>query len=199
MRDPRLRARVTPDEPMGCKRVLFTNRWLPALSRPDVTLVDVRMPPSRTDEGLRVAVAARARIPGIPVVVLSQYVETSYLDELLADGAGAVGYLLKDRVAAVGEFLDGLRRVAGGGTVLDPAVIAQLLAGQRKLPALSAREREVLALMAEGHSNTAIQRRLVLSAGAVEKHVGNIFAKLALPPHHDQHRRVLAVLRYLNG
>ncbi|WP_035856558.1 response regulator transcription factor [Cryptosporangium arvum] len=167
--------------------------------RPDVAIVDVRMPPSRTDEGLRAVLAARARVPGAPALVLSQYVETSGLDDLLADGAGAIGYLLKDRVAAVGEFLDGLRRVAGGGTVLDPAVIAELLASRRRLPALSAREREVLGLMAEGHSNTAIQRRLVLSAGAVEKHIGNIFAKLGLPPDHDQHRRVLAVLAYLNG
>ncbi|GAA0269088.1 response regulator transcription factor [Cryptosporangium japonicum] len=167
--------------------------------RPDVAVVDVRMPPSRTDEGLRAALAARAQVPGAPVLVLSQYVETAGLDDLLADGAGAIGYLLKDRVAAVGEFLDGLRRVAGGGTVLDPAVIAELLASRRTPPALSAREREVLALMAEGLSNTAIQRRLVLSAGAVEKHIGNIFAKLGLPPDHDQHRRVLAVLAYLNG
>ena len=169
---------------------------------PDVSVVDVRMPPTHTDEGLRAAIAARAQLPGAPVLVLSQYVEASYAADLLADGAGAVGYLLKDRVARVGEFLDALRRVAGGATVLDPQVIAQLLTGQRRdnaLAALTARERELLGLMAEGHSNTAIARRLVLSASAVEKHIGNVFAKLGLPPDDSQHRRVLAVLAYLGG
>jgi DNA-binding NarL/FixJ family response regulator len=170
--------------------------------RPDVSVVDVRMPPTHTDEGLRAAITARAQLPGAPVLVLSQYVEASYAAELVADGSGAVGYLLKDRVARVEEFLDALARVADGGTVLDPQVIAQLLAGQRRdgaLGALTARERELLALMAEGHSNTAIARRMVLSASAVEKHIGSIFAKLGLPPDGTQHRRVLAVLAYLRA
>jgi DNA-binding NarL/FixJ family response regulator len=170
--------------------------------RPDVSVVDVRMPPTHTDEGLRAALTARSQVPGAPMLVLSQYVEASYATELLADGSGAVGYLLKDRVARVEEFLDALSRVASGATVLDPQVIAQLLAGQRRggtLEALTARERELLALMAEGHSNTAIAQRLVLSASAVEKHIGNIFAKLGLPPDDLQHRRVLAVLAYLKA
>ena len=170
--------------------------------QPDVSVVDVRMPPSHTDEGLRAAIEVRSRLPGAPMLVLSQYVEASYAGDLLADGAGAVGYLLKDRVARVEEFLDALDRVARGATVLDPQVVAQLLAGQRRgdpLGMLTARERELLALMAEGHSNTAIARRLVLTASAVEKHIGNIFAKLGLPPDDAQHRRVLAVLAYLRG
>ncbi|WP_123560875.1 response regulator transcription factor [Kitasatospora cineracea] len=170
--------------------------------RPDVSVVDVRMPPTHTDEGLRAAITARAQLPGAPVLVLSQYVEAGYAAELVADGAGAVGYLLKDRVARVAEFLDALARVADGGTVLDPQVIAQLLAGQRRegaLGALTARERELLALMAEGHSNTEIARRMVLSASAVEKHIGSIFAKLGLPPDDTQHRRVLAVLAHLRA
>jgi DNA-binding NarL/FixJ family response regulator len=170
--------------------------------RPDVSVVDVRMPPTHTDEGLRAAITARSRVPGAPMLVLSQYVEASYAGDLLADGSGGVGYLLKDRVARVGEFLDALDRVARGGTVLDPQVIAQLLAGQRRhsaLEALTRRERELLGLMAEGHSNTAIAARLVLSASAVEKHIGNVFAKLGLPPDDTQHRRVLAVLAYLRG
>jgi len=170
--------------------------------RPDVSIVDVRMPPSHTDEGLRAAVEARAKVPGSPVLVLSQYVEVSYADDLLADGRGAVGYLLKDRVADVSEFLDGLRRVASGGTVLDPEVVAQLFARRRRhdpVKTLTPREREVLGLMAEGRSNTAIARRLVVTEGAVEKHVRNIFTKLDLPPDDEQHRRVLAVLAYLKG
>ena len=170
--------------------------------RPDVSVVDVRMPPTYTDEGLRAAMTARAQLPGAPMLVLSQYVEASYAGDLLADGSGAVGYLLKDRVARVEEFLDALHRVARGAAVLDPQVVAQLLAGQRRaspLAALTARERELLALMAEGHSNTAIAQRLVLSASAVEKHIGNIFAKLGLPPDDAQHRRVLAVLAYLRA
>ena len=170
--------------------------------RPDVSVVDVRMPPTHTDEGLRAAITARSQLPGAPMLVLSQYVEASYAADLLADGSGAVGYLLKDRVARVEEFLDALVRVAGGATVLDPQVVAQLLAGQRKrnaLEALTGRERELLALMAEGHSNTEIARRLVLSASAVEKHIGNVFAKLGLPPDDAQHRRVLAVLAYLRA
>jgi DNA-binding NarL/FixJ family response regulator len=170
--------------------------------RPDVSVVDVRMPPSHTDEGLRAAVEARRLVPGTPVLVLSQYVEVSYADDLLADRSGAVGYLLKDRVAAITEFLDALNRVAGGGTVLDPEVVGQLLARRRRddpLRQLTPREREVLGLMAEGRSNTAIAKALVVSDGAVEKHVRNIFTKLTLPPDDEQHRRVLAVLAYLRS
>ena len=168
--------------------------------KPDVSIVDVRMPPSHTDEGLRAAVAARARVPGSPILVLSQYVEVSYADDLLADRLGAVGYLLKDRVSEVAEFLDALQRVAGGATVLDPEVVGQLLVRRRRddpLRNLTPREREVLALMAEGRSNTAIARKMVVTEGAVEKHVRNIFTKLGLPPDDEQHRRVLAVLTYL--
>jgi len=169
--------------------------------RPDVAVVDVRMPPTHTDEGLRAAVQARSLVPGSPVLVLSQYVEVSYADDLLADRRGGVGYLLKDRVADIADFLDALARVAGGGTVLDPEVIAQLVArrGRGPLDALTPREREVLALMAEGRSNTSIARHLVVTEGAVEKHVKNIFTKLDLPPDEEQHRRVLAVLTYLGG
>ncbi|GGW52526.1 DNA-binding response regulator [Streptomyces galilaeus] len=170
--------------------------------RPDVSVVDVRMPPTHTDDGLRAAITARGQLPGAPMLVLSQYVEVSYAADLLADGSGAVGYLLKDRVARIEEFLDTLDRVAHGATVLDPQVIAQLLAGQRRgnaLGALTVRERQILALMAEGCSNTAIARLLVVSASAVEKNIGNIFAKLGLPPDDAQHRRVLAVLTYLRG
>jgi DNA-binding NarL/FixJ family response regulator len=170
--------------------------------RPGLVVVDVRMPPTHTDEGLRAAIAARSQLPGAPILVLSQYVEASYAGDLLADGSGAVGYLLKDRVARVGEFLDALDRVARGATVLDPQVIAQLLAGQRRdnaLGTLTARERQLLALMAEGHSNTAIAQRLVISASAVEKHISSVFAKLGLPPDDAQHRRVLAVLAYLGA
>jgi DNA-binding NarL/FixJ family response regulator len=170
--------------------------------RPDVSIVDVRMPPSHTDEGLRAAVEARGKVPGTPVLVLSQYVEVSYADDLLADGKGGIGYLLKDRVSDVSDFLDGLARVAAGGTVLDPEVVAQLFARRRRgdpLRSLTAREREVLGLMAEGRSNTAIARHLVVTEGAVEKHVRNIFTKLDLPPDDEQHRRVLAVLAYLKA
>ncbi|MEV8513292.1 response regulator transcription factor [Dactylosporangium sp. NPDC051484] len=170
--------------------------------RPDVAIVDVRMPPSHTDEGLRAAVEARARVPKTPILVLSQYVEVSYADDLLADRAGAVGYLLKDRVSEVAEFLDAMQRVAAGATVLDPEVVGQLLVRRRRddpLRSLTPREREVLGLMAEGRSNTAIARKLVVTDGAVEKHVKNIFTKLDLPPDDEQHRRVLAVLAYLQG
>ncbi|WP_412544256.1 response regulator transcription factor [Longispora sp. K20-0274] len=168
--------------------------------RPDVSIVDVRMPPSHTDEGLRAAVEARRLVPGTPVLLLSQYVEVSYADDLLADARGAIGYLLKDRVVDLDDFLDGLRRVAGGGTVLDPEVVSQLMVRRRRndpLATLTPREREVLELMAEGYSNTAVARRLVVTEGAVEKHVRNIFTKLDLPQDSDQHRRVLAVLAYL--
>jgi DNA-binding NarL/FixJ family response regulator len=170
--------------------------------RPDISVVDVRMPPSHTDEGLRAAVEARRRVPRSPILVLSQYVEVSYADDLLADGSGAIGYLLKDRVAAISDFLDAVGRVAAGGTVLDPDVVAQLLVRRRRddpLRTMTAREQEVLGLMAEGRSNTNIARTLVVSDGAVEKHVGNIFAKLMLPPDNEQHRRVLAVLAYLRN
>ena len=170
--------------------------------QPDVSIVDVRMPPTHTDEGLRAAVRIRADRPGAPVLVLSQYVEVSYADDLLADRRGAVGYLLKDRVAAIAEFLDALDRVAAGGTVLDPEVVAQLLVRRKAhdpLQTLTAREREVLTLMAEGRSNTAIARHLVVSEGAVEKHVRNIFTKLDLPVDEDMNRRVLAVLAFLRS
>ncbi|MCU7729742.1 response regulator transcription factor [Actinoplanes sp. KI2] len=170
--------------------------------KPDVSIVDVRMPPTHTDEGLRAAVEARGLVPGTPILVLSQYVEVSYADDLLADRLGAVGYLLKDRVSQVGEFLEGLRRVAGGGTVLDPEVVSQLLVRRRRddpLRNLTPREREVLELMAEGLSNTAIARKMVVTDGAVEKHVRNIFTKLDLHQDEEQHRRVLAVLAYLQG
>ncbi|MFC4056810.1 response regulator [Planomonospora corallina] len=171
--------------------------------RPDVSVVDVRMPPGFTDEGLRAAVEARRRVPGAPVLILSQYVEVSYADDLLADARGAVGYLLKDRVVDVDDFMGGLRSVAAGGTVFDPQVVAQLMVRRRRddpLASLTPREREVLSLMAEGRSNPAIGRRLVVSDGAVEKHVRNIFAKLGLHVEDgDQHRRVLAVLAYLRA
>lgn len=169
---------------------------------PDIAVVDVRLPPSFTDEGLRVALEARTRTPGFPVLVLSQYVEQLYARELLADGEGAVGYLLKDRVADGDEFVDAVRRVACGGTVMDPQVIARLVARPRRrrpLEQLTEREREVLSLMAEGRSNAAIAQRLSLSEGSIAKHTTSIFAKLGLAPSDDDHRRVLAVLAYLGG
>jgi DNA-binding NarL/FixJ family response regulator len=169
---------------------------------PDVAVVDIRMPPTHTDEGIRAAIAIRRDYPDVGVLVFSQYVETRYATQLLADGAGGVGYLLKERVADVRDFLDALTRVAGGGTALDPEVITQLLGAGRRAGAvgdLSDREREVLSLMAEGRSNAAIANELVISQGGVEKHVANIFAKLELPPSQDDHRRVLAVLRYLQA
>jgi DNA-binding NarL/FixJ family response regulator len=167
--------------------------------RPDLAIVDVRMPPTFTDEGLRAALAARKELPGLPVLVLSQYVEESYAVELLSGGAGGVGYLLKERVADVADFLDAVRRVAAGGTAIDPDVIAQLMARGRRNPldALTARETEVLGLMAQGLSNTAIANSLVVSHGAVEKHIGNIFSKLGLEASAEEHRRVRAVLTYL--
>jgi DNA-binding NarL/FixJ family response regulator len=169
---------------------------------PDVAIVDVRMPPTHTDEGLRAAVEARQEVPGTAVLVLSQYVEVAYADELLADGAGGVGYLLKDRVADVDTFLSALEDVVGGGTVLDPQVVAQLFARRRAddpVRRLTPREREVLGLIAEGHSNGAIARLLVVTPGAVEKHTQHIFAKLGLAQDEDQHRRVMATLAYLRG
>ena len=170
--------------------------------RPDVAVVDVRLPPTFTDEGLRAVIEARAQIPGLPVLVLSQYVEQLYARELLADRAGGVGYLLKDRVFKVRQFVDAVRQVAGGGTAMDPEVIAQLLtkrAGDEPLLALTPREQEVLGLMAEGRSNAAIAARLYITEKAVSKHTNSIFTKLGLPPSEDDNRRVLAVLAYLNG
>ena len=171
-----------------------------AALRPEIAIVDVRMPPTHTDEGLRAALEVRRLVPETAILVLSQYVEERYALELIGSNAEGVGYLLKDRVADVAEFLDAVRRVAGGGTALDPEVIAQLLGRRRRgnpLEALSPREREVLALMAEGRSNAAIAAELVVTDGAVEKHVSNIFAKLGLPATANDHRRVLAVLTYL--
>ena len=167
--------------------------------RPDLAIVDVRMPPTFTDEGLRAALEARTAIPELPVLVLSQYVEERYAAELLASGAGGVGYLLKERVADVAEFVDAVHRVARGGTCIDQEVIAQLMARKRRNPVdgLTPREREVLGLMAQGLSNVAIARTLVVSDGAVEKHIGNIFTKLGLEQSGEEHRRVRAVLAYL--
>ena len=165
---------------------------------PDAVVVNVRMPPTFTDEGLRAALVVRQRWPEVGVLVLSQYVEERYASELLSGRPHGVGYLLKDRVADVAEFLDALDRVATGGSVLDPEVVAQLLARSRHpLAALTPREREVLALMAEGRSNAAIAAALVVGEGAVAKHINSIFSKLQLPPADRDHRRVLAVLRYL--
>jgi DNA-binding NarL/FixJ family response regulator len=168
--------------------------------QPHAAIVDVRLPPSFRDEGIRAALQARREHPGLPVLVLSQYVEHDYAAELLKDGSGGVGYLLKDRVARVSEFLDALTRVAAGGTAMDPEVIAQLLSRRANDPIsrLTPREREVLALMAEGHGNTTIAERLVVTDNAVHKHIASIFAKLDLPPTDSGHRRVLAVLAYLN-
>ena len=176
---------------------------LPALMnhRPDVAVVDVRLPPTFTDEGLQAAVAARTELPGLPIL-LSQHVEQLYARELLTDGAGGVGYLLKDRVSNVGQFIDAVRRVAAGGTVMDPEVVAQLLARRRRddpLADLTPREREVLASMAEGRSNAAIATKLFVTEKAISKHINNIFSKLGLPPSDDDNRRVLAVLAYLNS
>jgi DNA-binding NarL/FixJ family response regulator len=170
--------------------------------RPDVSVVDVRMPPSQRDEGLRASIEARRRVPGTPILVLSQYVERQYATELLADRAGGVGYLLKDRVGDIPEFMDALRRVARGGTALDPEVVAQLMvrnAPDEPLSALTPREREVLAAMAEGRTNVGIAKLLSITEGAAEKHISNIFGKLELPDSQNDHRRVLAVLTYLNS
>jgi DNA-binding NarL/FixJ family response regulator len=187
--------RVTAAEP-------DPERFLRAVTSdvPDVVVVDVRMPPTFTDEGLRAALVVRDRWPATGVLVLSQWVEERYATELISGRPHGVGYLLKDRVADVSDFLDALARVAAGGSVLDPEVVAQLLARSRHpLGALTQREREVLALMAEGRSNSTIAATLTVSSGAVGKHINNIFAKLGLAPAERDHRRVLAVLRYLNG
>ena len=170
--------------------------------RPDVTIVDIRLPPSFRDEGIRAALQARREHPGLPVLVLSQYVEQQYAAELLSTTGGGVGYLLKDRVSRVDEFVDALRRVAAGGTAMDPEVISKLLASNARnepVAALSPREREVLELMAGGRSNAAIAAQLFVSEGAVGKHTANIFSKLRLAPSDDTNRRVLAVLAYLNS
>ena len=170
--------------------------------RPDIAIVDVRLPPSFTDEGIRAAIEARERVPGTPILILSQYVEESYASDLLAGDGGGVGYLLKDRVADVRTFVESLERVAAGGTAMDPEVVAQLL-GRRDnrgpLSELTPREREVLALMAEGRSNTGIGAELGISSSAIEKHVKQVFSKLDLPPSGGDHRRVLAVLAYLGS
>ena len=171
--------------------------------RPDVAVIDIRMPPTHTDEGLRAAISLRRRHPEIGVLVFSQYIETRYAAQLLAENTAGVGYLLKDRVADVSEFVDALDRVARGGTALDREVVAQLLGASRRgatlHAALTPRENEVLALMAEGRSNAAIAQLLIVSPGAVEKHVANVFIKLGLPPSESDNRRVLAVLRYLES
>ncbi len=170
--------------------------------RPDVAVVDVRMPPDHTDDGLRAAIQARALVPGLPVLVLSQFVEPLYARELLSDGAGGVGYLLKDRVLDPAQFVDAVRRVAAGGTAMDPEVIAQLLTGrsrERSVAQLSPREQEVLASMAEGRSNSAIAARMFISEKAIAKHISNIFLKLDLHLSDGDNRRVLAVLAYLGG
>jgi len=170
--------------------------------RPDVAVVDVRLPPTYADEGLQAALAARREIRGLPVLVLSQHVQQLYARELLADGTGAIGYLLKDRVLGADQFIDAVRRVAAGGTAMDPEVIAKLLAkpgpAADRLAALTPRERQVLAEMAEGRSNVAIEQKLFLSESAVTKHVASIFGKLGLAPSENDNRRVLAVLTYLN-
>jgi DNA-binding NarL/FixJ family response regulator len=170
--------------------------------KPDVAIVDVRMPPTHTDEGLRAAREIRAELPEVAVLVLSQYVEVAYARELLAESAEGVGYLLKDRVADVATLTDAVHRVGGGGSVLDPEVVSQMLGRQRRddpLAALTPREREVLGLMAEGRSNAAIAAELVVTDRAVEKHVTGIFSKLDLTSSSEDHRRVLAVLRFLDG
>ena len=164
---------------------------------PDVAVVDVRLPPTFRDEGLRAAVEARRRRPDLAVLVLSQYVEQTYAAELLADGRGGIGYLLKERVADTGDFVAAVRRVAEGGTALDPEVVRQLVARRGPLSELTAREREVLALMAEGKSNAGVAAELVVTESAVEKHVKSIFGKLRLPPGEGENRRVLAVLAFL--
>jgi DNA-binding NarL/FixJ family response regulator len=173
---------------------------LPTLvaSKPDVAVVDVRLPPTFTDEGLQAAIAARAAVPGLPVLVLSQHVEPLYARELLGDRRGGVGYLLKDRISDVATFVDAVRQVAGGGTVMDPEVVARLLDRSKPLDVLTAREREVLGEMAAGRSNAAIAGKLFVTEKAVSKHINNIFMKLGLPPSDDDNRRVLAVLAYLN-
>jgi DNA-binding NarL/FixJ family response regulator len=174
---------------------------LPALlrHRPDVAIVDVRLPPTQTDEGLKAAIAARAVIPGLPVLVLSQHVEPLYARELLTDRAGGVGYLLKERVSDVEQFVTTVQQVAAGGTAFDPEVVTQLLARREPLAGLTPRERDVLQCVAEGRSNAAIAARLFITEKVVSKHINNIFAKLGMPPSDDDNRRVLVVLMYLDA
>lgn len=170
--------------------------------RPDLAIVDVRMPPTHTDEGIKVALEARRNRPGLPIIVLSQHVERIYARELLSDGTGGIGYLLKDRVLGGDQFIEAVECVAGGGTVMDPDVITKLMARNDKrdaLNALTARERDILALMAEGLANTAIAERISVGEGAISKHTTNIFSKLDIPQSIDANRRVLAVLAYLDG
>ena len=174
---------------------------LPALlgHRPDVAIIDVRLPPTQTDEGLKAAIAARAAIPGLPVLVLSQHVEPLYAHELLTDSAGGVGYLLKERVSDVEEFVQAVERVAAGGTAFDPEVVTKLLARREPLAVLTQRERDVLGCIAEGRSNAAIASRLFITEKVVSKYINNIFSKLGMPPSEDDNRRVLAVLMYLDA
>jgi DNA-binding NarL/FixJ family response regulator len=167
--------------------------------RPDIAIVDIRMPPTFRDEGLRAALTLRERVPETAILIVSQYVEETYARELLADGRGGVGYLLKDRIMDVDAFVEAVRRVGGGGTALDPEVVAHFVGRKDRLAALTPRESEVLALMAEGRSNASIAEALVLTVGAVEKHVASILQKLGLPPSEETHRRVLAVLAYLDS
>jgi DNA-binding NarL/FixJ family response regulator len=169
--------------------------------RPDVAVLDVRLPPTFTNEGLVAAIEARRQLPDLPILVLSQYVEPLYARELLSSRVGKVGYLLKDRVMDIGQFIEAVRRVAAGGTVMDPEVVSQLVNGRARdddIRRLTPREREVLALMAEGRSNAAIAGTLVVSEKAVSKHIANVFLKLGLPPSDDDNRRVMAVLAFLN-
>jgi DNA-binding NarL/FixJ family response regulator len=187
-----------------CAAVADADALLAAVTehRPDVAVVDIRMPPTHTDEGLRAALELRRDHPGVGVLVLSQYIENRYAAQLLAGNAAGVGYLLKDRVADVADFVDALTRVATGGTALDPEVVSQLLGAHRRahgLADLTPRERDVLARMAEGRSNIGIAAALTVTGGVVEKHVANIFTKLGLPPAEGDNRRVLAVLRYLGS
>ena len=167
--------------------------------RPDIAIVDIRMPPTFRDEGLRAALELRKRVPDTAILIMSQYVEGTYARELLADGRGGVGYLLKDRVMDVDAFVEAVRRVAGGGTALDPEVVAHFVGRDDRLAALTPREHEVLSLIAEGRSNASVADALVLTVGAVEKHVASILQKLRLPPSDETHRRVLAVLAYLDS
>jgi DNA-binding NarL/FixJ family response regulator len=173
-----------------------------AAERPDIAIVDIRLPPTFRDEGLRAALELRQRAPETAILIVSQYVEHTYANELLADGRGGIGYLLKDRIMDVNDFVEAVRRVANGGTALDPEVVSQLISRQRKggpLDALTPREREVLSLMAEGRSNAGIAAQLVLTVGAVEKHIASILGKLRIPPSESDHRRVLAVVTYLQS
>jgi DNA-binding NarL/FixJ family response regulator len=189
---------ATADDGAGLVRIVGGHK-------PDLAIVDVRLPPTFTDEGVRAAIEARARLPGLGILILSQYVEPVYTQELLATGDGGVGYLLKERVGEVRTFFDAVERVAAGGTALDREVVAQLMSartdqpGETRLDLLTPRELEVLELIAEGRTNAAIARAMVITPGAVEKHVSNIFAKLSLPATDDDHRRVLAVLAFLHA